>query len=294
MLKFQNEINKKYRNGDPLFANEILTSGLDIPRFNLTFNNTIIDLPKNLNLDYININYDSINNNLSNNQLKINISNEIVNFPYPTYLTSDKLFKSFKKTNNLEQNQILKISNELTFYFRHKLNNIFDKLNFSYNLEYNNINFLSQLIPYNYDLEKNTYKAILELKNEAGIFKTIQFGSYPFYPELDYESGIIKFFQKNIEKTNNLEIKKNEEFYISFIRYEGNFGAITSEISDNNIDNDQSIINLKNWQDASLNNLDISNLITIYNNLNFGDLSDNNIPTKSQIKEFAENNFFFF
>ena len=238
----------------------------------ISFSDTIINVPKSIK--YTGMSFE--------------ISEAQNNIPHSNFTTCEKLFKVYKK--NLKQNEYsIALDNNLKFYFRFKLERIFDNLSYTYNIERDNQNLLSYVIPFNHDIEKNTYRAILEKKNSNGIYKNIQFSSYPLYPEFNYEFGYIIFYQKNIEITNELKnIDPNDEFYLSFIRYEGSFSVVTTESGSES--GTGSSANLTNWSDASFNNVDISNLLSLYNNFNFSDLSDNNVANVSQIKQLAKDN----
>ena len=279
MVQERKFIINKYKNSDPIINNEalnsILDNGLDNSRFNIIFNNTIVDVSKSIRYTGT---YDDINKAQDN-------------IPHSGYITCEKLFKIYKK--NLKQNEFsISLDNNLKFYFRFKLQRVFNNLSYAYNIERDNENLLSYVIPFNHDIEKNTYRAILEKKNSSGIYRNIQFSSYPLYPEFDYESGYIIFYQKNIEITNELNINPNDEFYLSFIRYEGLFGAVTTE-SGTGLS-----ANLTNWSDASFNNVDISNTLNVGGNttsknfiIDFNETLDTGIDNVNIIKKsYTSNN----
>lgn len=254
------------------------SGGTSDKKIKLTFNNSIVSIQETILLS----DYESINGAGS---YIYNHSDEDYNIGY---LTIDNLHKGFRYQNK-QEGTILNLIDDLIFYYRVKLDSVFTNLKYSFNKLINGLNILLQIIPAQYDTVRYTYKPILEFKDEAGNFIQIQLHSFPLFAELDYDDGYLFFNQDNIENTNNLFRINELNIYLSFIRYEGNFGVTTGTGT-------SSAANLQDWSDASFNNVDISinGLITMYNTFNFSDLSDNNVPTKSQIKELAENNFFFF
>lgn len=272
-IKEYSELANPYLNNDNQES-----GGTSDKKIKLTFNNRIVSIAETISLS----NYENINGAGS---YIYNHNDEDYNIGY---VTIDNLHKGFRSQNKQEGTTLILID-DLIFYYRVKLDSVFTNLKYSFNKLINGLNILLQIIPAQYDTVRYTYKPILEFKDEAGNFIQIQLHSFPLFAELDYDDGYLFFNQDNIENTNNLFRINELNIYLSFIRYEGNFGVTTGTGTSSNA-------NLQNWSDASFNNVDISinGLITMYNTFNFSDLSDNNVPTKIQIKQLAENNFFFF
>ena len=248
----------------------------EVSKLNSIFTGDLINISKSISLADYNIHF----------LTTFSFTHNYENFT-PQNITCDNLHKQHKSDGSPE-NATFDLPDNLRFNFRIKLSKVFDNYEITYNKKLaDGTNMLEKLIPEYYDIEFNTYKPILEHKTDGGIFVRIQLDSYPLHANLDYKNGLLIFFQKNIEITNSLLIN-DEEIYLSFIRFEGIIGDIQIGSS--------SDANLQNWSDVSFNNVDISinGLITMYNTFNFSDLCDNNVPTKSQIKQLAENNFFFF
>ena len=183
----------------------------------LTFNNTIVSIAETILIsDYENIN--------GAGSYIYNHNDEDYNIGY---LTIDNLHKGFRSQNK-QEGTILNLIDNLIFYYRVKLNNVFTNLKYSFNKLVNGINILLQIIPAQYDTVRYTYKPILEFKDEAGNFIQIQLHSFPLFAEIDYDDGYLFFNQDDIEITNKLFRINELNIYLSFIRYEGNFGVTTN------------------------------------------------------------------
>ena len=269
------------------------TTGIHSKNSELIFNKFIVDVCINITID----NFNSIPNQINLES----ISNELIYY-HNGFITCLDLYSYYKYINDNEYDpdnieQKIDLPNNLKFYFRYRLSRVHDNSTYSYHIldENNqNENLLRHIIPHNYDNTYQTYEVILEKKNNIGRFNNIMMNSWPHYAIIDYKHGYLYFNQENTQNIDNLKyFDENDELFLTFIRYEGNFGAVTGGGSTGGFNTEISF-NLSNWSDASFNNIDVSNLITIYNNLNFSDLCDNNVATKYQIKQLAENNFFFF
>lgn len=228
-------------------------NGLDKQTNYFTYNDTIVDIPRNILIsDFAN---NDVNNYINSNS-----------FNNPEYLTIEKLhryhndnFDNILTEPNEKRN--MKLNNDLKFYFRYKLNPIFENFNRSFDIENN---LLENIIPQDYDLFYKTYVPILEAKNNSGFYKNIQLNSYPLYANIDFENKSLIFNQKDIEKTNNLKFINNLPLYLTFIRYEGDFGGL-------NIDT-KLISDIQSSENLFFNNSYNSTIQYKYNNI-----SNNNI-----------------
>ena len=203
---------------DPKVRN--LQTGLDIQFKELTFNNTIIEISTNILLDeFISYSGNSINSDDFKNHTNVLSDNKITALNLHDYY--------YKEKSNTQQK--INISDNLVFYFRYKATRIFKNLVYAYYVLDDNLNnILTNVIPYNYDNINYTYQAILEKKNNSNIYRKIPLYSYPFYAVIDYIHGYLFFYEKDVVTKNKLQyLDDNDELFLTFIRYEGNFGAIT-------------------------------------------------------------------
>lgn len=202
---------------DPKVRNS--QTGLDIQFKELTFNNTIIEISTNILLDeFISYSGNSINSDDFKNHTNVLSDNKI---------TALNLHDYYKEKSDIPKK--INISNNLVFYFRYKATKIFKNLVYAYYVLDDNLNnILTNVIPYNYDNINYTYQAILEKKNNSNIYRKIPLYSYPFYAVIDYIHGYLFFYEKNVVTKNKLQyLDDNDELFLTFIRYEGNFGAVT-------------------------------------------------------------------
>ena len=205
------------------------TTGIHTKNSELIFNKFIVDVCINITLD----NFNSIPANNQNNLESI--SNELIYY-HNGFITSLDLYSYYKyiNDNTYDPNNIEKkidLPNDLKFYFRYRLSRVHENSTYSYHIldkNNQNENLLRHIIPHNYDSTYQTYEVILEKRNNIGKFNNIMMNSWPHYAIIDYKHGYLYFNQENSQNIDNLKyFDENDELFLTFIRYEGNFGAVT-------------------------------------------------------------------